>query len=250
MKCLPLFSAFGLLAVASSTHATARPQPAPADTVAGHSRMVRKLSDAMCTGVTNDHTTNFAQLSPPAAMQLTQQLFVQAMKQDSAAFLAIITAGSKQGQTAQQVGQELGKDVVVRLARICPAAMPLVLRLGETAQAQQAAKTKLPTTTDTEKKVLQPLANHLCAQLDAATAKQAFEKMPVAQRGALFIKLIQQEFLANRTKLLTYYSKAQLDDDQQREEIGKKIGGLMVEQGTCAKYLVVVGMDYINESKP
>ncbi|MDO7845421.1 hypothetical protein Q5H92_03560 [Hymenobacter sp. M29] len=250
MKILPLIYACGLLAMTLPTHAFSHPQAAPADTIAGHSRMVRKLTDAMCTGVTNDRSVNFDKMSPAEAMQFTQGLFVKAMQRDSVAFMGMITAASKQGQSSQQVGQALGKDVMMNLANNCPAAMPLVMRLSQTEQVQQAANAKLPTVTDVERKTLQPMATHLCTQLDAANAKQAFDKMPTAQRAALFNKLIEQEFLANRTKLQAYYSKAQLDDAQQREEIGKKIASLMMTQGSCAKYLIVIGMDMMKQQKP
>lgn len=249
MKYLPLLGLLSLFAFAAPVQA-ARLPGAPADTVAGHGLMVRKLSQAMCAAVTKDPSLAFDKMSPADAMQFTQRLFVQAMQRDSVAFIAMIKAATKQGQTSQQVGQEIGKDVMVNLARNCPAAMPLVMRLAQSEQAQQAANAKMPTATEVEKKTLQPMANHLCAQLDAANAKQEFDKMDKAQRWALSNKLLQQEFATNRTKLLAYYSKAQLDDKQQREEIGKKIAGLMMAQGSCAKYLVIIGVDAINEKKP
>jgi len=248
MKYLPLFYC-GLLLAALQSFASSQKPAAPADTVAGHSRMVRKLSQAMCGGVTNNRSTAFEKMSPAEAMQYTQKLFVQAMQSDSVAFLNMLNEAAKRGQSTQQVAQDLGKDVMVNMARNCPAAMPLIMRLSQTEEAQKAANVKLPSVTEVEKKTLQPMANHLCAQLDAANAKQPFDKMPVADRGALFNKLIVQEFAGSRTKLLTYYSKAQLDDNQQREEIGKKIASLMMAQGACATYLVVIGMDAIKEEK-
>ena len=220
---------------------------APADTVAGHARMVRQLSEAMCTQLANDHVTKFEVMATPAALQMTQELFITAMKRDSVAFMAMMTTASEQGRSAQSVGQEVGKDVVLRLSKTCPAAMPLILRLSQTEQAKQAATAKVPLISETEKKALQPLANHICAQLTAAETKQPFAKLLPEQRKALFTTLMQKEFITNRASLLRYYSAAQLSDQQRREEIGQKMAALMLQQNDCTKYLLLVGVDEMNK---
>ena len=220
---------------------------APVDTVAGHARMVRQLSEAMCTRLTSDHTTNFETMTTPAAMQMTQEMFITAMKRDSVAFIAMVTTASEQGQSAQSVGQEVGKDVVLRLSRICPAALPLIMRLSQTEQAKQAAAAKVPPVSETEKKALQPLANHICAQLATAETKQPFAKLLPEQRSALFATLMQKEFITNRAGLLRYYSAAQLNDQQRREEIGQKLAALMLQQNACTKYLLLMGVDEISK---
>ena len=249
MKHLLPICCAAVLALVNPARA-ARSLPAPADTVAGHARMVQKLSTAMCTQLTNDHATDFAKMTPPAAMQFTQQLFVTAMQHDSSAFIAMMTTATEHGQTAQSVGEQVGKDVVLTLSRTCPVAMPLILRLSQTEQAQQAATAKIPAVTDVEKKALQPLATHFCTQLAAADAKQSFAKLAPAQRMALFTSLMQKEVTAGRPQLLRYYSAAQLNDGQKREEIGQKIAGLMIQQESCTQYLLLIGVDELNKQKP
>ncbi|MGI4740924.1 MAG: hypothetical protein ACRYG7_37630 [Janthinobacterium lividum] len=172
MKHLLLALCLGLLVLANPAQAARRPQ-APADTVAGHARLVRKLSQELCTTLTNDHTTAFASLSTDQAMQLTQQLFTTAMQRDSVALLAMMEKAVQQNLAPQQVGQLLGRDVVVSLSKTCPASLPLLARLSQTEQAQQAMGAARPNVSETEKKILQPMATHLCTQLGAANAKAA-----------------------------------------------------------------------------
>ena len=237
-----------LVVLRPATQALAAPgSTAPADTVAGHARMVRKLSEAMCAQLANDHTTNFEAMATPAALQMTQEMFITAMKRDSVAFIAMITTASEQGRSAQSVGQEVGKDVVLRLSKSCPAALPLILRLSQTEQAKQAVTAKVPPISETEKKALLPLASHICVQLAAAETRQPFAKLLPEQRKALFTTLMQKEFITNRAGLLRYYSAAQLSDPQRREEIGQKMAALMLQQNDCTKYLLLVGVDEISK---
>lgn len=235
-----------VLLLAGSTSAFAR-RCAPADTVAGHSRMVRQLSEAMCTKLSNDHTTKFESLSTPDALQMTQQLFITAMQRDSVAFMAMMTMAAAEGKEPRAVGEVVGRDVVLRLSKMCPASMPLILRLSQTDQAKQAAAAKMPAISDAEKKCLQPLTSNICTQLSAADAKQSFAKLQPVQRNALFTKLMQQAFVAGRPQLLRYYSAAQLSDPKRREEIGQKMAALMLQQPNCANYLLLVGTDEISK---
>ena len=249
MKQLLFIYLIGLLAL--TNRAVAAPGiTVPADTVAGHGRMVRLLSEAMCTHLGNDHTTAFDKMTSPAARQMTQQLFVAAMQRDSVVFIALIIEGTKQGKTAQVVGQELGRDVIITLGHNCPAALPLIVRLSQTAEVQKLAADKIPAITEVEKKILQPLATRICAQLTAVDAKESFGKLPAARRNAIFTSLMQKEFVAGRPQLLRYYSAAQLNDPQRRGEIGQKIAGLMLNQNSCSGFMILVGLDEMSKQKP
>lgn len=244
MKRLLLFC--GLLLMAGTTPVLAR-RCAPADTVAGHARIVRQLSEAMCAQLSSDHTTKFEALSTPEAMQMTQQLFITAMQRDSVAFMGMMTAAVAEGKEARAVGEVIGRDVVLRLGKMCPAAMPLILRISQTDQAKQAAAARLPVISDAERKCLQPLSANICAGIAAADAKQPFAKLQPAQRHVLFAGLMQQAFVAGRPHLLRYYSAAQLNDPKRREEIGQKLAGLMLQQTNCANYLLLIGTDEISK---
>ena len=242
----PLLSFFCLLLVAGTLPAPAH-QLVPADTVVGHARMVRQLSEAMCAQLSNDHTTKFEALSTPQAMQMTQQLFVGAMQRDSVAFIAMMTTAGAEGKEPRAVGEVVGRDVVLRLSKVCPAALPLILRISQTDQAKQAALARMPAMSEAEKKCLQPLTNTICTGLAAADAKQPFAKLQPAQRHALFAGLMQQAFVVGRPQLLRHYSAAQLNDPRQREGIGQKLAALMLQQANCANYLLLMGADEISK---
>lgn len=236
----------GLLLLAGTVPALAHGY-IPADTVAGHARMVRQLSEAMCTQLSNDHTTKFDALSTPEALQMTQKLFVAGMQRDSVAFIAMMTAAAAEGKEPRAVGETVGRDVVLRLSKMCPGAMPLILRISQTDKAKQAAAAQMPAISDAEKKCLQPLTNDICTGLAAADAKQPFAKLPPPQRRALLAGLMQQAFVAGRPQLLRHYSAAQLNDPKQREVIGQKMAALMLQQTNCANYLLLIGVDEISK---
>lgn len=245
MKHLLLFCGLGLLGISNATKAAPRPSGAPADTIAGHARLVRQLSQELCTKLSNDHTTKFADLTTDQAMQLTQQLFTEVMQHDSVAVLAMMAKGAQQNLQPQQVGQLLGRDVVVSLSKTCPASLPLLTRLSQTEQAQQAIAAKQPAFSEPEKKALQPLATHLCAQLALADAKTPIAKLTPAQRNELLVNLMKKEFTTGRPQLLRYYSTAQLADQARIKEIGEKMGILMLAQKDCASYILLLGADHV-----
>jgi len=201
----------------------------------------------MCTQLANDHVTAIDKLGKPETLKFTEQLFTTALQADSVALLSMMAAGAKQNQSAQMMGQQLGRDAMVQLSKNCPAALPLILKLGQTDQAKQAAMASLPAASAAEKKVLQPLANNLCARLSAADAKAPLLKRTAAERENLLVTAIQQEIKASRPGLLRYYSAAQLADKPALEEIIKKVCGLMVAQDTCASYLTLMGVDKAGE---
>jgi hypothetical protein len=249
MKHLLLICFFSLFAKLSSAEVVHH-VVAPADTITGHTHLVRKLSQELCSKLTNDHTTAFDKLTPPQAMQLTQQLFTDAMQHDSVAVIRMMQEAAKQQLQPQQVGQLLGKDVVLSLSRSCPASLPLLARLSLTDQAQQAAAAQQPTLSDAEKKAIQPLAAHLCTQLAAADAKQPLAKQTPAERFALSTSLIQKELTTGRPQLLRYYSAAQLADKPRMQEISEKIISLMLTQKSCGQYVMQLGADELAKQKP
>jgi hypothetical protein len=247
MKHLLLFCGLSFLGFSNAAEAAPRPRIAPADTVVGHAQLVRKLEQALCTKLSNDRTTKFADLTTDQAMQLTQQLFTEVMQHDSVAVLAMMEKGAQQNLQPQQIGQLLGRDVVVSLSKTCPASLPLIARLSQTEQAQQAVAAQQPAISEPEKKALQPLATHLCAQLALADAKTPLTKQTPTQRNALFTNLIQKEFITGRPQLLRYYSAAQLADQTRMEEIGQKIAFLMLAQKNCAPYIMLMGADNVSK---
>jgi hypothetical protein len=237
MKHFFLFYGVGLLAFSTMAQAST----APADTVMGHAHLVRQLSQALCTRLTNDHKTNFASLTSPQAMQLTQELFTEVMQHDSVAVLALMDKGAQQNLPPQQVAQLLGQDVVISLGRNCPASLPLITRLMQTEQGQQTLATQQAAAMSAaEKKVLQPIAAALCSELALGNAKKPFAKLSPAQQEQTLMAALQKAFKQNTPQLLKYYGNDQLDKKLRSGELDTKIGLLTPSQGACAQYMLVL----------
>ena len=244
MKQLIFLFLLSSLAFAGPIRAAGLYEVVPADTVTGHAHLVRRISQELCTKLTNDHTTNFASLTSTQAMQLTQQLFADAMQRDSVAVMALMEKGIQQNIQPQQVGQTLGKDVVILLGHECPASLPLITRLMQTEQGQQTLAAQQATVISAaEKKVLQPLAASLCTQLAANDAKGSFAKLTPSQREKTFMAALQKAFKQHTPALLKYYGAAQLDEKLRSGELDNKVGLLAPSEGSCAQYLLLIKAD-------
>ena len=237
MKCFFLLWGWCLLAFASPARATT----APADTVAGHTQLVRKLSQTLCTQLTNDHTTQFAALTSAQAMQLMQQFFTEAMRHDSVAVLALLQKGVQQNLPPQQVGLLLAQNVVLLLGRNCPAALPLLNRLTQTEQFQQSlAAQQAVAMSEAEKKVLLPITAAVCTQLARGDARMPFVSLLPGQREQIMMDALEEALTQHRPQLLKYYGKTQLDKLILNGELYSKLGLLAPSQDGCAQYLMLI----------
>lgn len=246
MKQFLLLIGLSFLTTAAGAKTASAPT-APLDTIAGHLHLVRRVSNSLCTQLTNDHTTAFDKLTPAAAMQLTKELFTNALQKDSVALMALMAEASKAGLGSQQVGQQLGQDAIVELSKQCPAALPLLVKLGQSEQVQQVAATRAANIGELEKKALQPMVSSICTQFAASNAKTPLLQLAPAQRRQLAEQLFEKAFATNRTSLLRYYSAAQLGDSQSRRAIGEKIAYLMMQQPACAQHLILLGADELSK---
>jgi hypothetical protein len=237
MKCFFLLWGWCLLAFASPASATT----APADTIAGHTQLVRKLSQALCTRLTNDHTTQFAALTSAQAMQLMQQLFTEAVQHDSVATLALLEKGVQQNLPPQQVVLLLGQDVVLLLGRNCPAALPLINRLTQTEEFQQVIAGQQATAmSEAEKKVLLPITAAVCTQLARGDAKVPFVSLLPSQREQIMMDALEEALNQHRPQLLKYYGKTQLNKQVLNGELYSKLGLLAPSQDGCVQYLMLI----------
>jgi hypothetical protein len=238
MKHLLLFCGLGFLAFHP---AKAARLAAPTDTITGHAHLVRKLSQELCTKLTNDHTTKFADLTTNQAMQLTQQLFTDVMRRDSVAVLSMMEKGVQQNLPPQQVGQQLGQDVVLWLGRNCPAALPLITRLTQTEQYQRTLEAQQASAMSAaEKKVLLPIAAAVCTQLARGDAQVPFVSLLPSQREQTLMDDLEKALSEHRPQLLKYYGKAQLNKEILNGELYNKLGVLAASQEGCSQYLMLI----------
>lgn len=241
-----LLCSLGFFALAIPAKATCLPA-APSDTVVGYAHLVRHLSREICAKLSDDHKTNFSNLTPTQAMQMTQQLFGAALKRDSTAVLALAIAAAQQNISLQRVSHSLGSDVVLQLSQGCLASLPLLARFSQTEQVQQAMGANRPDINDAEKKVLQPIATHLCAQLVTINAQKPLAGQTPAQRRTLLNNLTDKGLTDNHSALLRYYNAAQLADRANREAIGYKVVLLMVAQPSCGPLIMLLGASEIGK---
>jgi hypothetical protein len=147
-----LAASFALLCQA----AQARPLTAPADTIQGHARMVRRMSQEMCTALNADHTTNFQTMTQEQAMAYIQKLLMPALMSDTTSLMNMARLGAQQNITPQDIGRMVGQDAFVMLRRDCPAVLPLANRFAQQpaapAPAPAAAPKRKPATRPAGKK--------------------------------------------------------------------------------------------------
>ena len=220
--------------------------PAPADTLAGHARLVRTISSSICAQLAEPGAPDVSRMSSPAVMAYGQELFIKAMQSDSASVIAMMTSAAERGMPPAQVGQQLGRDAMLNLTKSCPAARPLAVRLVQTEQGQQAMAAQMPALSPAERKVLQPIAAALCTDLNGRDAKAPFAKLTPEGRHQVFMAALHKAFKPQTAALLHYYGAAKLDAQLRSGELDGKIGSLMPSQGTCGQYLVLIGADRLN----
>ncbi|MFD1873913.1 hypothetical protein [Hymenobacter bucti] len=137
MKKLLLLFAASLALLSQSAQAAGHPT-APADTLMGHSRMVRRMSNEMCTALNADHTTNFQALTQEQAIAYIQKLLMPALMSDSTSLMKMAQLGALQNITPQDIGRQVGQDAFLMLRRDCPAVLPLANRFVQQPAAAPA----------------------------------------------------------------------------------------------------------------
>ena len=230
--------------VGYATHANSL---TPTDTLPGHARLVRALSATLCTELSSPQAPDLNKLPSAGVMQYAQGLFVTAMQRDSAQVLALLEKAAAQGIQPAEAARQLGHDAMVAVAKNCPAARPLALRLAQTEPGQQALaaqKAKLP---PAEQKALQPVANALCATLNASNARAPFAKLTAAGRKQVLMRSIQKAFKPNTAALTRFYGPARLDALLRSGEFDGRVASLMLGQNMCTEYILLVGSDRLAE---
>lgn len=165
------------------------------------------------------------------------------MQRDSVRLKAMMQDAADQGRQPDQVGQVLGRDAMIELAKNCPAAVPLALGLVQTEQGQRAMASQAPKLPPGELKVLQPLAAAMCAELDASNAKKPFRSLTPTGRQQVFMTTLQKVFRLHTVALQRYYGNTQLNKQLSTGELDGKIGAVMSLQHNCGQYLLLIGAD-------
>lgn len=242
-----LRSLFFLLLGLLSTAGRVAAQAAPTDTLPGHARLVRSLSAALCADLSSSQAPDLSQMPSAGVMQYAQSLFTTAMRRDSTHVLALFKAAATRGMQPTDVARLLGRDAMMSAARTCPAARPLAIRLAQTEQGQQAIAAQQPKLPAAEQKVLQPIANDLCAVLNASNTRAPFARLTPAGRKQAFMGAVQQVFKPHTAALNRFYGPVKYAALLRNGQLDGRIASLMVSQGKCSEYLLLIGSDRLAE---
>lgn len=219
------FLLLGLLATASAARAQTL---APTDTLPGHARLVRSLSTAMCEQLATQYRAlDLSQLVPDSAQQLLVRLSYQALMTYPDEVERMVAASP----TPDATGAGLVQAAHQQLAMQCPAARPLLARIGMQYAAQPTV------VTSAERPLLSTVARSICQRLDAADAHQPFAKLTPGERVLAVNRATDAAMLAHRQQLTAFYQTDLSADPALR----LKIGQLVLEQ--CPTYLLQVSRD-------
>jgi len=222
------------LAAGLLTTLAAHAAPAPADTVPGQARFTHRMSAGMCDRLAQEgQKTDLSKLTGPESEALLKRVLLGAMGDSFTEFSVLMEKAP--GGTAGDLGRAIGEQAVIEMVQRCPSAAPLVAKVGSmrTGTAIEVAPAERPT--------LLAIAQAACKQLDAENAKQPFDKLTPAQRGAVLQRVLGGAFLSSSNELTAQYGEGVMEDRAKGEEIGKKIALLMLE--ACPTYILQAGQD-------
>lgn len=94
-----------------------------------------------------------------------------------------------------------------------------------------------------ERLVLLPVATKVCKGLADADKESAISKRTVNQQDVLVEGLIRKNLAASRPQLETFYSKAQLANQEYIREILVKVMLLAIGQDGCGYFLMPPAID-------
>jgi hypothetical protein len=215
----------------------------PADTVAGHTHLVRGMMQTMCTQLSEQKGSRAQKLTPGEASQSAQQLYAAAVQRNSVAYQKLLTASDKAGVKHEAAVQRVAQDVQVLLWRTCSASAVLFSQLAQTQQMKQVLAARLLEMGAAETSVLQPVASKVCQQLGEADKQLAMSKRTLTQLDMLVEGTIRKNLAAHRPQLETFYSKAQLANQEYIHEILVKVMLLVLGQEGCGHYIVTPAVD-------
>lgn len=222
-------------------------QSVPTDTLPGHAQRVRSLSATLCAALSSPQAPDLSKMSTAGVVQYAQGLFENAMRRDSTRVSALFEAAAARGIQPADAARLLGHDAMANVARTCPAARPLAIRLAQTEPGQQAIAAQQPKLPLAEQNALQPVANDLCTALNAASAHAPFAQLTPAGRKQMFMSAVQKVFTTRTAALKRFYGPAKYAALLRNGQLDSRIASLMVSQGKCSVYLLLIGSDRLAE---
>jgi hypothetical protein len=205
--------------------------------------LVRQLMQTMCAQLPARAAGAPAKRTPAEALRYAQQLYRQAVQKNSAAFNRLLAASDKAGVNHGAAEKRVAQEVQASLWRHCPVSGVLFSQLAQTQQLKQVLAARLLTMGAAEKLVLQPVAGQVCKQLAAADKQLPIGQRTLAEQDVLVEGNIRRTLAAHRPQLETFYSKAQLANQDYIREILVKVMLLVLGEDGCGQYIVTPAAD-------
>jgi hypothetical protein len=224
------FSVVLLLAELLASPAIAQKLSPASQPSASYHSLVRRLSTNMCERLASKYrNTDFDKLAPDSIQPTLARLSYHALMAHADAVEQLV-ATSANGNAA---GNRLVQDALLDLVEQCPPARPLLARAG----VQQAGQTS--TISKAELEVLQPVAQTICQQLDAAEAKHPFSSLTPERRVLAMQLAVNKALQVHRASLTSFYHN--YSDPVANQQLRLKVGQLVLKQ--CPKYLTLLSRD-------
>ncbi len=215
---------------------TAAAAPVPVDTVAGQARFVHRMSAGMCDRLAQEgQKADLSKLTAAESEALLKRVMLGAMGDNFAEFSALM---EKAGTISPaDLGRAIGEQAVLEMMGRCASAGSLLAKIGG---ARTGTSIEV---TPAERPTLLAVTQAACKQFDAENAKQPIDKLTPSQRASLIEQVIGGVFLSHSEELAAQYGDDVMTDKAQLENIGRKVGILMLE--TCPTYILQAGRDEI-----
>ncbi|RAK68039.1 hypothetical protein [Hymenobacter edaphi] len=218
--------AAALLPLAALGQTKATPAPAAASSTA---QLESQLSTEICQDFEKLNAAKpFARLSQEEARSTLQQSMMQTAMRHPAEVEQLMQTGGADSQLAMQA---LGQRVGVKLMTDCPVALVLFTRLA--GRPAETVATLDLTVTEAERPLLEKLAQGVCADLTAVTAKQPLAGQSVDQRLQLIQQAMQRVTKAHAKEISAQYGPEIFLDSERLQTMGAKVGKLTTSQCTA-----------------
>lgn len=205
-----------------------------ADTLKGQKRFVQRISQTVCTKLTEEEKKSpLSKLSPAEAQALFSDVLQSSMQDHIDEMSAIMTANNV--SKPRKFGEVVGRDVVLLMVKECPISQPLIMSVG------MAQLKNMPTVTAEEKPTLTIVATEICQRLDAENTKTPLADRSATERQQVMETAMQGAMLKHLETLSNYYGIKAISNKTHMEGVGRKIAILIADQ--CPAYLTQLGLD-------
>jgi hypothetical protein len=205
----------------------------PPDTVAGHTQLLRAMSEGYCEKLqAASKRMNFKAMPTAESDKLIRKLTTELVLENRPQFLQMRKQVARPQR--QLYFSLLGRDALLRMATTCPNAATLLTDLN-----YEGLTDKSPMS-EAERAVLLPITEDVCQRISAENARQSLANRPIADTKLIIGTAIRESILAHTDGLNQYYGSDIMNDPQRLGNASERMGLLMFER--CPSYLLMLSL--------